>query len=595
MKKFTLLIVSMLMVTLLAMAQIKFIVYKADGSTIELLATEVDSIGFVGNNEQPDILTPNANGHEYVDLGLPSGTLWATMNVGADSPEDYGDYFAWSETEPKEYYYWNTYKWYDQENENITKYCTNADYGLIDNRGVIELSDDAARINWGGSWRIPTKEELLELWRLCDFTWTTQNGVAGYKVASRSNGNSIFLPAAGFRILSSLDSETLKCRYWSSTISKGNEECAFSYSFDSVGLGVGDFYRNYGLSIRPVLPLEYNYTIKFDANGGEGKMASDSAEYATLITLPENMYGREGYEFVGWNTNADGSGNFYKDSQTFSVSSDITLYAQWKKIGSDNEEGKLPETPTGFMAPGEGKIRFSIDATAVDACYGLGIEGNFCGYDPNTAFKGTEFGQNMFYIDIPSMTAEEFGNAKILLLNEDGHSDWAYQVSNESYDITASEDYITLVDDYGTLNAINLISDNIDNVVIKIAILAVNDTPCKPDVPAGFAKFVLTVTGDIPEGKKVIFTGNFGADNDEWGASTREMTKQADGTYVWEGAYPENFQFKAFIADCEDLGIIKEELWLTGGNFKLTAEDGAVINFLGCFDEFCPVEEAPAE
>ena len=101
MKKITLLIVSMLMVTLFSMAQIKLIVYKADGSTIELSATEVDSIGFKGNNVQPETPdnpdnpdTPNANGHEYVDLGLPSGTLWATMNVGATSAVDYGYYFC---------------------------------------------------------------------------------------------------------------------------------------------------------------------------------------------------------------------------------------------------------------------------------------------------------------------------------------------------------------------------------------------------------------------------------------------------------------------------------------------------------------------
>ena len=244
--------------------------------------------------------------------------------------------------------------------------------------------------------------------------------------------------------------------------------------------------------------------------------------------------------------------------------------------------------------PGEGKIRFLIDATAVDACYGIGIEGGFNGWNAFEPLQGTEFAENMFYIDMPSMTAVEFGNAKILLLNEDGSSDWGYLVSSNGYDITGSEDYITLVDDYGTQNAINLVADNIDNVVIKIAILEVESNPCKP-VLAGYAKFVLTVKGDIPEGKKVIFTGNFGAGNDEWGASTREMTKQADGTYVWEGAYPENFQFKAFIADCEDLGFgeddygyIYSELWLEGANRLVELGSGSVIEFEGCFEFLCP-------
>ena len=247
--------------------------------------------------------------------------------------------------------------------------------------------------------------------------------------------------------------------------------------------------------------------------------------------------------------------------------------------------------------PGEGNIRFLIDATAVGACYGVGIEGAFCNWDPNAAFKGEEYEEGKFYIDMAAMSAAEFGNSKILLLAEDGSSSWDYQVSDNGYDITGSEDYIVLVDDYGTQNCINLVGDGIDNVIIKVAILAVNGTPCGEAVPAGSAKFVLTVQGELPEGKKVIFTGNFGADNEEWGASTREMTKQEDGTYVWEGAYPENFKFKAFLADCGDLGFTddqgnpKNELWFQGSDVPVTAESGSVINFEGCFDGFCPVEE----
>ena len=342
MKKYLLAAVTLLL-SLGVMAQVTnkraLRIYYGDEVVYTRLISMIDSITF-NIEDSEDIILLEANGHDYVDLGLPSGTLWATMNVGAESPEDYGDYFAWGEVESKEYYKRDTYKWFDQDNDNVTKYCIDADYGIIDNRNVLELSDDAARVNWGGSWRIPTEEELLELWRSCDFTWTTQNGVTGYRVVSRSNGNSVFLPAAGFRIHSDLDSEALNCRYWSSTARSGNGETAFSYMFNNQGLGVGDFYRYYGLSIRPVLQLEHKYTIKFNANGGEGNMSSVSAEYATLITLPKNMYKREGYEFVGWNTNADGSGEIYKDSQTFSISSEQTLYAQWIKdelIGT--EEG----------------------------------------------------------------------------------------------------------------------------------------------------------------------------------------------------------------------------------------------------------------
>ena len=242
--------------------------------------------------------------------------------------------------------------------------------------------------------------------------------------------------------------------------------------------------------------------------------------------------------------------------------------------------------------PGEGKIRFIVDATAVDACYGVGFVGQFCNWDPNLTFQGTEFAENMFYIDMPSMTAEEFGYAKILLLNEDGSSDWVYEVSSFGYELgEGADNYITIIDEFGSQNAINLVADNIDNVIIKVAILEVEYNPCKP-VPAGYAKFVLTVTGKVPAGKDVIFTGSF--EEKSWGESDRVMTKQADGTYVWEGAYPENFQFKAFIADCEDLGFgeddygyVLNELWMPVENFQVEAESGSVIHFEGCFQYFC--------
>lgn len=125
------------------------------------------------------------SGHEYVDLGLSSGTLWATCNVGATKPEDVGDYFAWGETRPKEEYNWETYKWCKGRYDTQTKYCTDSDHGTVDNKSILELSDDAANVNWGGDWRMPTKEELDELHTECTWTWTTQNGVKGCKITSK--------------------------------------------------------------------------------------------------------------------------------------------------------------------------------------------------------------------------------------------------------------------------------------------------------------------------------------------------------------------------------------------------------------------------
>ncbi|MBQ5370375.1 MAG: T9SS C-terminal target domain-containing protein, partial [Bacteroidaceae bacterium] len=120
------------------------------------------------------------DGHEYVDLGL--SVKWATCNVGADSPEDYGDYFAWGETSPKSTYDWSTYKWCKGAYDNLTKYNTNSGFGTVDNKNQLDLSDDAARANWGGSWRMPTDEEFIELGEKCSWKRTTQNGVKGYKV-----------------------------------------------------------------------------------------------------------------------------------------------------------------------------------------------------------------------------------------------------------------------------------------------------------------------------------------------------------------------------------------------------------------------------
>ena len=130
--------------------------------------------------------------HEYVDLGL--SVKWATCNMGASSPEEYGDYYAWGETETKSTYDWNTYKWCKGSENTLTKYCTDSDYGTVDNKTVLDPEDDVAHVKWGGNWRMPTDAEIEELRENCIWKWTTQNGKNGYKVTSKKNGNSIFLP-----------------------------------------------------------------------------------------------------------------------------------------------------------------------------------------------------------------------------------------------------------------------------------------------------------------------------------------------------------------------------------------------------------------
>ena len=147
------------------------------------------------NNVEPTAGTEH--GHDYVDLGLPSGLKWATCNVGASTPEGYGDYFAWGEVESKPICDWSTYKWCKGSSTTQTKYCTDSEYGVVDNKTVLDLADDAAHANWGGKWRMPTEAEWTELREKCTWTWTTIHGVPGYEVKSKVNSNSIFLPAAG--------------------------------------------------------------------------------------------------------------------------------------------------------------------------------------------------------------------------------------------------------------------------------------------------------------------------------------------------------------------------------------------------------------
>lgn len=202
---------------------------------------------------EPEEPENTENGHEYVDLGL--SVKWATCNVGATTPEEYGDYFAWGEVEPKEVYDWTTYKWCNGSSNTLTKYNNKSSYGTVDNKTTLELSDDAATTSWGGSWRMPTDTELTELREQCTWTWTTENGVNGYKVTSKGNSNSIFLPAAGFYQGDSLNHIGKYGLYWSSLHGSdipGTPIYAWGIDFNSNLVSRDDNKRDTGRSVRPV-------------------------------------------------------------------------------------------------------------------------------------------------------------------------------------------------------------------------------------------------------------------------------------------------------------------------------------------------------
>lgn len=205
---------------------------------------------------------------EAVDLGL--SVKWANCNVGATQPEEYGDYFAWGETEPyyieghaqdspcsnwksgkSNGYDWPSYKWCNGSSSTMTKYCTSSSYGTVDNKTVLDAEDDAVTANWGGSWRMPTTEEQQELYNNCTWNWIRKNGVNGYNVVG-PNGNSIFLPAAGIREDSSLDYAGSCGYYWSSSLTAGESDCACDLYFGSDDHGWGFNGRYNGFSVRPV-------------------------------------------------------------------------------------------------------------------------------------------------------------------------------------------------------------------------------------------------------------------------------------------------------------------------------------------------------
>ncbi len=218
-----------------------------------LLTLALAAIVISGAGTQASAQTAPAN-VQAVDLGLPSGLRWASCNVGATAAEGYGDYYAWGETAPKTDYSWATYKHANGAENKLTKYCTDTSYGdncFTDDKTTLEPGDDAATVNWGEEWRMPTDAEWTELREQCTWTWTTLNGVYGCQVTSKTNSNSIFLPAAGYRYGTDLNNVGSYGDYWSSSLYVFPEYAWFIY-FNSDGINRGRNPRRIGQSVRPV-------------------------------------------------------------------------------------------------------------------------------------------------------------------------------------------------------------------------------------------------------------------------------------------------------------------------------------------------------
>ena len=391
MKKHFLLLIALFAASMFVMAEMTIYVYKKDGTKVPYVAAEVDSVGFtdvhlitfesnngsgavdvvkcvngesilipknkfhsinstfIGWNTLSDgtgsiysegsTLTPikdmklyaqwkknptegTENGYTYVDLGLPSGTLWSTTNLGANSPEESGIYYTWDE-----------YSDYDSYNNK----CRCSMYSFdTDHRIVLELTDDRAYQTWGEKWRTPTQREINELMTNCTWEWTSVNNVYGYKINSVINNNSIFLPVTGAYFAGDY-SVTMKGYgyYWSSSINLSEEPFTLFLESDDISLKNG-FKRCNRFCIRPVINRELLSEI-FDSNGGIGSMDKINANQGDYISLPKNVYTREGYKFVCWNTERDGSGIFYEDEDMISIYDGLKLYAQWCKLPEEDD------------------------------------------------------------------------------------------------------------------------------------------------------------------------------------------------------------------------------------------------------------------
>ncbi len=207
-----------------------------------------DENGENGDNtgDGGDGSVPDSKKHEAVDLGL--SVKWATCNVGASSPEKYGGYYVWGETEESVYHDWSTYKYCKGTSDIMTKYCTKSSWGTVDGKTVLDPEDDVAHVKWGGSWRMPTKEEIAELRDNCFWTWTVQNGADGYVVASKSNSNSIFLPVSYLH----WGAHGYRGSIWSASLDENYNYYASLLSFDGTGHGLNVTGRNHGHAVRPV-------------------------------------------------------------------------------------------------------------------------------------------------------------------------------------------------------------------------------------------------------------------------------------------------------------------------------------------------------
>ena len=300
-----------------------YMVYDTNGELMTLSGEPVAPMQgfFVKVTENTMVYIKSYADHEYVDLGLPSGTLWATCNVGAYAPEEYGDYFAWGETLPKETYNWSTYRYCNGEENALIKYCSNSDYGyngFVDNLTYLLPEDDAATSNWGSNWRMPYWDEWQELIDNTTSVWTMQNGVYG-RLFTAQNGNNLFLPAAGIYRDDLFLGAGIEADYWSRTLDE-YPTYVLTFEFNSSLCG-GDYDRRfYGFPVRPVrsgIPPMGAINGKFTVNeeGNQVYFSQGNLQYIIYYGTHYWKFAENQWDYLG--NNGQISNNQYVNRDLF--------------------------------------------------------------------------------------------------------------------------------------------------------------------------------------------------------------------------------------------------------------------------------------
>lgn len=274
----------------------KVVLYKTNGETIKFNVSELDSLVF------EEIEPVNEETHEYVDLGLPSGTLWATCNIGSEAPETYGDYFSWGETEPKDIYDTSHYK-FNRGSGMMTKYCTISSFGsggMTDDLTELLPEDDAATANWGNDWQMPSRAQVEELIDTMFTTskWTSLNDFYGTKITSKKNGNWIFLPATGYVDGNSIYRIDSYGSCWTRSLREDGPRDAYDWGYLWSSIFWGADRRYMGENVRPVRVEKIPRILvsKIILSESSISLQPEGTKSLTAKVLPEDAF----YSNVTW-------------------------------------------------------------------------------------------------------------------------------------------------------------------------------------------------------------------------------------------------------------------------------------------------------